>query len=48
MTRTPLKLWLVPCNPGDTEQKWFFTQYDEEGIPHPPQEDQQEDPRDEL
>ena len=34
MTRTPLKLWLLECNPGDTEQKWFFTNYDEEGIPH--------------
>ena len=33
VTRTPLKLWLVPCSPTDTEQKWFFTHYDEEGIP---------------
>jgi len=33
VTRQPLKLWLEPCNKGDTEQKWFFTNYDENGIP---------------
>lgn len=32
VTRSPLKLWLKPCNAQDTEQKWFFTQYEEEGI----------------
>jgi hypothetical protein len=30
---SPLKLWLSPCNRSDTEQKWYFTNYDEEGIP---------------
>jgi hypothetical protein len=51
VTRTPLKLWLVECNSGDTEQKWFFTNYDEEGIPHrslSSQEEGEEEPRDEL
>eukprot|EP00088_Acartia_fossae_P014334 TRINITY_DN17664_c0_g1_i2.p1 TRINITY_DN17664_c0_g1~~TRINITY_DN17664_c0_g1_i2.p1 ORF type:complete len:593 (+),score=94.71 TRINITY_DN17664_c0_g1_i2:2-1780(+) len=33
VTRQPLKLWLVPCNRFDTEQKWYFTNYAEEGIP---------------
>ena len=31
--RSPLKLWLSPCNHSDTEQKWYFTNYEEEGIP---------------
>jgi len=31
-TRTPLKLWLKPCDPKIAEQKWFFTRYEEEGI----------------
>ena len=31
--RSPLKLWLVPCNHSDTQQKWYFTNYDEDGIP---------------
>ena len=31
--RHPLKLWLVPCSKSDTEQKWYFTNYDEDGIP---------------
>ena len=33
VTRSPLKLWLVKCNRADTEQKWYFTHYAEEGIP---------------
>eukprot|EP00092_Neocalanus_flemingeri_P057783 GFUD01068747.1.p1 GENE.GFUD01068747.1~~GFUD01068747.1.p1 ORF type:complete len:529 (+),score=152.63 GFUD01068747.1:378-1964(+) len=32
VTRTPLKLWLKPCNMQDTEQKWYFTNFDEEGL----------------
>jgi len=32
VTRNPLKLWLVACNKMDTEQKWFFTNYDEDGL----------------
>ena len=32
-SRSPLKLWLSPCNHSDTEQKWYFTNYEEEGIP---------------
>lgn len=32
VTRTPLKLWLVACNKLDTEQRWFFTHYDEDGL----------------
>jgi len=41
VTRTPLKLWLVTCRPGDTEQQWWFTNYNEEGI-------HRDIPRDEL
>ena len=33
VTRQPLKLWLQPCNHADTEQKWYFTNFEEEGIP---------------
>jgi polypeptide N-acetylgalactosaminyltransferase len=33
VTREPLLLWLVKCNRADTEQKWYFTNYEEEGIP---------------
>jgi len=32
VTYPPLKLWLKPCNAMDDEQKWFFTNYEEEGI----------------
>jgi len=32
VTRTPLKLWLKSCNMQDTEQKWYFTNFDEEGL----------------
>ena len=52
VTRSPLKLWLLPCNPGDTEQKWFFTNFDEEGIPHRSarglEEEEEEESHDEL
>jgi hypothetical protein len=43
VTRTPLKLWLLPCNPTDTEQKWFFTNYSEDGIPHIEEEQEEEE-----
>jgi len=33
VTRTPLQLWLVECNKADTQQKWFFTNFEENGIP---------------
>ena len=33
VTRYPLKLWLQPCDKADTEQKWYFTNFDEDGIP---------------
>jgi len=33
VTREPLLLWLVPCEPSDTQQKWYFTIYQEEGFP---------------
>jgi len=33
VTRDPLKLWLVKCKTTDTEQRWYFTHYDDEGIP---------------
>ena len=23
----------MPCNHSDTQQKWYFTNYDEDGIP---------------
>ena len=36
VTRHPLKLWLVDCDKSDTEQKWYFTNYNEDGIPPPP------------
>jgi len=26
-------LWLLPCERSDTQQKWYFTHYQEEGIP---------------
>lgn len=39
VTRSPLKLWLVPCNYSDTQQKWYFTNYDEDGIPPVHRED---------
>jgi len=32
VTRTPLKLWLKPCRGEDPDQRWFFTQYEEEGL----------------
>ena len=32
VTRTPLKLWLVKCSSQDTQQKWYFTKFDEEGL----------------
>jgi len=32
VTRTPLKLWLKPCKMEDTEQRWYFTNYEDEGI----------------
>ena len=31
--RYPLKLWLKPCDTADPEQKWFFTNYNQNGIP---------------
>ena len=43
VTRTPLLLWLVPCNSMDTEQKWYFTNYDEEGIPKVSDDDEYDD-----
>ena len=33
VTRHPLKLWLEPCDETDPEQKWFFTNYNQSGIP---------------
>ena len=33
LCRTPLQLWLVECNKADTQQKWFFTNFEENGIP---------------
>jgi len=33
VTRSPLKLWLVDCLDNDTQQKWYFTNYDNEGLP---------------
>ena len=36
VTRHPLKLWLVDCDKSDTEQKWYFTSYNEDGIPPAP------------
>jgi len=33
VTREPLLLWLLPCERADTQQKWYFTHYQEEGIP---------------
>ena len=41
--RSPLKLWLQPCNNADTEQKFYFTNYDEDGIPPILEEDLEED-----
>ena len=32
VTRTPLKLWLKECNQQDKEQKWYFTNYDDQGL----------------
>jgi len=32
VTRHPLKLWLKECDSKDTEQKWFWTNYDEDGV----------------
>ena len=32
VTRTPLKLWLKDCNSRDTEQKWFWSNFDDEGL----------------
>ena len=32
VTRTPLKLWLKPCNSQDTEQRWFFSEFDDQGV----------------
>ena len=32
VTRTPLKLWLKECNSRDTEQKWFWSNFDDEGL----------------
>jgi len=43
VTRSPLKLWLVVCNHSDTEQKWYFTNYDEEGIPNRPEEEEHDE-----
>ena len=47
VTRSPLKLWLQPCNNADTEQKWYFTNYDEDGIPPLLEEEEEgeEEPR---
>ena len=41
--RSPLKLWLVPCNNADTEQKFYFTNYNEDGIPPILEEDMEEE-----
>jgi len=45
VTRTPLKLWLMPCELSDTQQKWYFTKYqdeeDEEDDEDEPSEDSQ-------
>ena len=46
--RSPLKLWLLPCNNADTEQKFYFTNYDEEGIPPLLEEDMEEELEKEL
>merc|ERR1719483_1953766 len=32
VTRSPLKLWLKPCSVQDTEQRWFFTRWEDDGI----------------
>ena len=32
VTRSPLKLWLVECSQQDKEQKWYFTNYDDQGL----------------
>ena len=32
VTRSPLKLWLKECNSRDTEQKWFWSNFDDEGL----------------
>ena len=32
VTRSPLKLWLKECNQQDKEQKWYFTNYDDQGL----------------
>ena len=32
VTRTPLKLWLKECNSRDTEQKWHWTHFDDDGL----------------
>ena len=32
VTRTPLKLWLVECDQRDSLQKWYFTNFDDQGL----------------
>jgi len=43
VTRSPLKIWLVACNAMDTEQKWFFTNFDEDGIPRLQEQEEEEE-----
>ena len=46
--RSPLKLWLLPCNNADTEQKFYFTNYDEDGIPPILEDDLEDELEEEL
>ena len=46
--RSPLKLWLLPCNNADTEQKFYFTNYNEDGIPPILEEEMEEELEEEL
>ena len=32
VTRTPLKLWLEKCDQRNSEQKWYFSNYDDHGL----------------
>ena len=32
VTRSPLKLWLKECNSKDTEQKWYWSNFDDDGV----------------
>ena len=46
--RSPLKLWLEKCDNSDTQQKWYFTNYDEEGIPAVTDQEEEEEHDDDM